>query len=52
MRENHLIMEFDKIKILVVDDEPDILQFIEYNLLKEGFQVFTAKNGVEGLEKA
>jgi len=44
-------MENDKIKILVVDDEPDIIQFIEYNLLKEGFQVITANNGKEALEK-
>lgn len=45
------IMENDHIKILVVDDEPDIIQFIEYNLLKEGFQVFTASNGKEAIEK-
>ncbi|PID89770.1 MAG: DNA-binding response regulator [Bacteroidia bacterium] len=32
-------------KILLVDDEPDILEFIGYNLRKEGFSVFTAENG-------
>lgn len=36
-------------KILVVDDEPDILLFLEYNLKKEGFHVFTAIDGVQGL---
>ena len=39
-------------KILVVDDEPDILEFIEYNLNKEGYQVFTATNGRDAVEKA
>lgn len=36
-------------KILIVDDEPDILEFLEYNLKKEGFQVITAGDGEEGL---
>lgn len=36
-------------KILVVDDEPDILEFLQYNLTKEGFQVLTASNGKDGL---
>ena len=40
------------IKILLVDDEPDILEFIGYNLKKEGFEVETANNGVEGLRQA
>jgi two-component system alkaline phosphatase synthesis response regulator PhoP len=39
-------------KILVVDDEPDILEFLQYNLTKEGFQVLTASNGKDGLAKA
>lgn len=39
-------------KILLVDDEPDILDFLRYNLQKEGFQVFTAGDGEEGLQKA
>ncbi|MCB0632565.1 MAG: response regulator transcription factor [Saprospiraceae bacterium] len=39
----------DTVKILVVDDEPDILEFLEYNLNKEGYEVFTASNGEEGL---
>lgn len=40
------------IKILLVDDEPDILEFIGYNLKKEGFEIDTASNGLDGLKKA
>ncbi len=39
-------------KILLVDDDKDILEFIEYNLSKEGFLVKTARNGNEALELA
>jgi two-component system, OmpR family, alkaline phosphatase synthesis response regulator PhoP len=39
-------------KILVVDDEPDILEFLSYNLEKEGFIVFTEENGKAGFETA
>lgn len=39
-------------KILIVDDEEDILEFIKYNLEKEGYTVFTAKNGLEGINTA
>jgi len=39
-------------KILIVDDEPDILELIEYNLKKEGYQVFLASNGQEGISVA
>jgi two-component system alkaline phosphatase synthesis response regulator PhoP len=35
--------------ILIVDDEPDILEFLSYNVRKEGFKVFTASNGMEAL---
>jgi len=45
-------MQNEKIKILIVDDEPDILEVIEYNLLKEDYQVVRASNGKIGLEKA
>ena len=38
-----------KYKILLVDDEPDILEFLTYNLKKEGYVVFTAGNGKEAL---
>ena len=41
-----------KQKILIVDDEPDILELIEYNLKKEGYQVFLASNGQEGINVA
>jgi len=40
------------IKILLVDDEPDILEIVGYNLSAEGYQVITADNGVKGVEKA
>lgn len=39
-------------KILLVDDEPDILEILEYNLRKEGYEVATADNGEEGLQRA
>ena len=40
------------IKILLVDDEPDILEFVGYNLKKEGYQVFSASNGIEAIQIA
>jgi two-component system alkaline phosphatase synthesis response regulator PhoP len=45
-------MSTGKQKILVVDDEPDIRELIEYNLKKEGYQVYTATNGQEGVSEA
>ena len=45
-------MKKKEIKILLVDDEPDILEILSYNLTAEGYQVFTAKNGVDGVDKA
>jgi two-component system alkaline phosphatase synthesis response regulator PhoP len=45
-------MENSNIKILLVDDEPDILEFMEYNLKKEGYQVLQAKNGKEAVDIA
>jgi two-component system, OmpR family, alkaline phosphatase synthesis response regulator PhoP len=39
-------------KVLVIDDEQDIREIISYNLIKEGFQVETAEDGVKGIEKA
>lgn len=41
-----------KNKILLVDDEPDILEFLSYNLIKEGYEVTTAENGLESIKKA
>ncbi len=40
------------VKILLVDDEPDILEFVGYNLKKEPFEVFEASNGKKALEVA
>ncbi|MEZ4969461.1 MAG: response regulator transcription factor [Flavobacteriaceae bacterium] len=45
-------MKKKDIKILLVDDEPDILEIVGYNLSAEGYEVFTAKNGLEGVAKA
>ncbi|MCB0579933.1 MAG: response regulator transcription factor [Phaeodactylibacter sp.] len=42
----------ESVKILVVDDEPDILEFLRYNLVKEGYTVLTANNGEEGIKLA
>lgn len=41
-----------KIKVLLVDDEPDILEFLSYNLIKEGYEVSTASNGLEAVKRA
>ena len=38
--------------ILIVDDEPDILDFLSYTIKKEGYRVFTAKNGEEAIKLA
>jgi two-component system alkaline phosphatase synthesis response regulator PhoP len=39
-------------KILLIDDDPDIIDFMKYNLRNEGFEVYTCNNGKDGLEKA
>lgn len=38
--------------ILIIDDEEDILEILRYNLVKEGFEVEIAANGLDGIEKA
>jgi len=43
-------MKHSNFKILIVDDDIDIIEFIGYNLRKEGFEVFEAKNGKEAIE--
>ena len=40
------------IKILLVDDEPDILEIVGYNLSSEGYHIITAENGLEAVKKA
>ncbi len=45
-------METKAKKILVADDESDILEIIQYNLVREGYEVFTAKDGNDALDKA
>tara|TARA_Y100000385_G_scaffold109322_1_gene113450 strand:+ start:209 stop:901 length:693 start_codon:yes stop_codon:yes gene_type:complete len=45
-------MTNSNIKILLVDDEPDILEIISYNLTAQGYNVITANNGVQAVKKA
>ncbi|MBT4825675.1 MAG: response regulator transcription factor [Flavobacteriaceae bacterium] len=45
-------MKKKDIKILLVDDEPDVIEIIRYNLEQEGYNVKTASNGKEALQKA
>ena len=45
-------MKTDNFKILLVDDEPDILEIISYSLKNADYDVYTAKNGLEAIEIA
>ncbi|MEJ7768600.1 MAG: response regulator transcription factor [Chitinophagaceae bacterium] len=45
-------METKAKKILIADDEPDILEILQYNLKAEGYDVFTAKDGDDAIQKA
>jgi two-component system, OmpR family, alkaline phosphatase synthesis response regulator PhoP len=45
-------MDNKNYRILLVDDEPDILEFVSYNLQKEKFQVYTASNGLDAIKLA
>ena len=45
-------MQNEEIHILLVDDEDDVLEFLSYNIRKEGYVVHTANNGIKGLQKA
>ena len=45
-------MKKNKFKILIVDDEPDIIEILQFNLENEGYQVFSAVNGKEALKLA
>jgi len=49
---NFVLMDSKEKIILIADDEPDILEIISFNLLKEGYTVYTAKDGNDALEKA
>lgn len=42
----------NKIKVLIVDDEPDILEFLEYNLSRNGFETIQASNGLDAIKIA
>ncbi len=45
-------MNWNKFRILLVDDERDIIEFLSYNLRAEGFNIFTAANGREAVKVA
>ncbi|MCX6310815.1 MAG: response regulator [Bacteroidetes bacterium] len=45
-------MNKQEIKILIVDDEPDIREFVSYNLFRRGYTVITAADGKEGYDLA
>ena len=45
-------MKKTTIKILLVDDDPDVIEVLTYNLLKEGYQILTAKDGIEAIKQA
>ena len=60
MPAQHFLLQFQNLSkkmenkdytILIVDDEIDILDFLSYNLKKEGFIIHTAKNGLEAIQK-
>ena len=42
----------NNLKILLVDDEPDVLDFLSFNLQKEGYEVYTASEGREAVQMA
>ena len=45
-------MTDNKIKVLIVDDEPDILEFLHYNLSRNGFDTIQASNGKDAIKLA
>ena len=45
-------MKWSDYRLLLVDDEPDILEFLSYNLKNEGFVLYTATNGIDALKVA
>lgn len=44
-------MLFEKHKILIVDDEQDVIEFLSYNFKKNGYEAEGASNGIEGIDK-
>ncbi len=50
--ESNIKMKIKDIKILLVDDEPDILEIVGYNLKSEGYTIATAANGIEAVKRA
>ncbi len=44
-------METSKTKILIIDDEKDVREILKFNISNAGYKVYTAKNGIEGIEK-
>jgi len=48
---SYTMLDFSQ-KILLVDDDPDILELLEYNLSREGFQIQVAENGLKGVQMA
>ena len=45
-------VSMSKESVLIIEDDPDIVEFVQYNLEREGFRVFTADNGETGLHEA
>lgn len=45
-------MSTSALKVLLVDDEPDIIEFLSYNLKRNGFEVYAASNGLDAIELA
>jgi two-component system alkaline phosphatase synthesis response regulator PhoP len=45
-------MDTKATKVLIADDEPDIVEILKYNLIREGYAVSTASNGDEAIERA
>lgn len=45
-------MDYSNYKILLVDDEADVIEFLGYNLRKQGFDVYSARNGKQAIKKA
>src|SRR5690625_6736206 len=52
LNNNQTVKPLSKQTILVVDDEQDLLDLIEYNLKKEGYHVLRAENGQDGIRIA